>query len=96
MCLYIHIHLISMYGNIFFVFIILQADMNILESNISYLQSKNFSFDGIGHIITVAPRFLLMSVSALDGKLGFYQNFFKLSGIYEFMICWLLIFHHYY
>ncbi|GAB1603693.1 transcription termination factor 3, mitochondrial-like, partial [Argonauta hians] len=60
--------------------LIFEADLNLLESNIGYLQSKKFSNEAIGRLITVAPRLLLIPVSSIDGKLGFYQKFFKLSG----------------
>ncbi|CAE1287217.1 MTERFD [Acanthosepion pharaonis] len=60
--------------------LIFNVSIDDLQVVIDYFKSKNFSEADIPQIVIRAPRLFLMPVSRIDGKLGFYQKFFQLSG----------------
>lgn len=59
---------------------ILGASLDSMKDNVGYLESKSFTPESIGRIVYKAPKFLTMDVKQADGKLGFYQKEFSLTG----------------
>ncbi|XP_032666853.1 transcription termination factor 3, mitochondrial [Odontomachus brunneus] len=59
---------------------IFKEDMDDLHTRIRYLRAHEFSINMIGTIICKNPRWLLHSTKDIDGRLGYFQNNFKLTG----------------
>ncbi|XP_064652575.1 transcription termination factor 3, mitochondrial-like isoform X1 [Lineus longissimus] len=59
---------------------VLGASLDSMKDNVAYLESKRFDPESIGRIVYKAPKFLTMDVKQADGKLGFYQKEFSLTG----------------
>lgn len=51
-----------------------------LETRILYLKSKNFTQEAISSIINRRPQWLNLKTSTVDGRLGWYQKHFNLTG----------------
>lgn len=51
-----------------------------LETRITYLKSKKFSDESIGRILGKFPQLFSLTTKQIDGRLGFLQKEFKLSG----------------
>lgn len=70
--------------------------LNDLQLRIDYLKSKKFSDEGIVALVTRAPHFLNLSTKEIDGRLGYFQTKFNLTGeknkkISVFLICFILL-----
>lgn len=59
---------------------IFKEDMDDLHTRIRYLRAHEFTINMISTIICKNPRWLLHSTKDIDGRLGYFQNNFKLSG----------------
>lgn len=59
---------------------ILKEDMDDLHTRIRYLRAHEFNIDAIKTIICKNPKWLLYNTKDIDGRLGYFQNNFKLSG----------------
>jgi hypothetical protein len=59
---------------------ILGESLDDMKNRVGYLESKKFSPEAIGQIVYNAPKYLTMDVKVADGKLGFYQKEFSLTG----------------
>lgn len=59
---------------------ICRESVDNLQTRINYLESKNFDKDMISAIITKNPIWLTTPVSVIDGRLGWLQQNFKLTG----------------
>ena len=57
-----------------------REDLLDLNTRIDYLKSKKFSEEAIAEIISKAPRWLNLSVSQVDTRLGWFQDEFNLKG----------------
>jgi mTERF domain-containing protein len=51
-----------------------------LHTRVKYLQSKKFTQEEIVRIISKAPKWLSLSVTQVDTKLGWFQREFKMNG----------------
>lgn len=51
-----------------------------LETRVNYLKSKKFSDESIGRILGKFPQLFSLMTKQIDGRLGFLQKQFKLSG----------------
>lgn len=59
---------------------ILKEDIDDLHTRIRYLRAHEFNIDAIKHIICKNPNWLLFNTKNIDGRLGYFQSNFKLSG----------------
>lgn len=59
---------------------IFKKDMDDLHTRIRYLRAHEFSIDSIKTIICKNPKWLSYSTQDIDGRLGYFQSNFKLSG----------------
>lgn len=59
---------------------ILKVDMDDLRTRIRYLRAHEFNIDMIKTIICKNPKWLLYNTKMIDGRLGYFQSNFKLSG----------------
>jgi len=59
---------------------ILKVDMDDLHTRIRYLRAHNFNRTMISNIICKNPNWLLFSTKDIDGRLGYFQSNFNLSG----------------
>jgi len=59
---------------------IIEQNMDDLKTRVSYLLSKKFKKEDITEIICGAPQWLTFSVKGIDGRLGFLQKSFNLTG----------------
>jgi hypothetical protein len=53
---------------------------------VAYLISKRFAAEQIAHIVTHAPRWLCFAVKGIDGRLGYFQKTFGLTGIFSHIL----------
>lgn len=60
--------------------LIFKEDLETLTTRINYLQSKRFAATDIGRIVRTNPHWLMFSTQRIDGRLGFFQRQFELSG----------------
>lgn len=60
--------------------LIFKEDLDTLHTRINYLQSKSFAAADIGRIVSADPYWLMFSTQRIDGRLGFFQKHFELSG----------------
>jgi hypothetical protein len=60
---------------------LLEQDHEDLKTRLAYLISKRFAAEQIAHIVTQAPRWLCFAVKGIDGRLGYFQKTFGLTGI---------------
>ncbi|XP_014668790.1 PREDICTED: transcription termination factor 3, mitochondrial-like [Priapulus caudatus] len=60
--------------------LILKEDLDDLQIRLNYFHSKKFTTEAITRIAIVAPRVLSMTTRQIDGKLGYIQKDFHLSG----------------
>lgn len=61
--------------------LICREDVNALTTRIHYLQSKGFVAADIARIVETNPFWLMFSTQRIDGRLGFFQKQFELSGV---------------
>lgn len=61
--------------------LIFKEDLDTLHTRINYLQSKAFAAAEIGRIVSADPYWLSFSTQRIDGRLGFFQQHFELSGV---------------
>jgi hypothetical protein len=61
---------------------LLEQNHEDLRARVAYLVSKRFAAEQISHIVSAAPRWLCFVVKGIDGRLGFFQKAFNLSGQY--------------
>lgn len=59
---------------------IFKEDMNNLHTRIRYLRAHDFNIDMISTIICKNPKWLLYSTKNIDGRLGYFQSNFQLTG----------------
>lgn len=59
---------------------IFKEDMDDLHTRIRYLRAHEFNIDMIKTIICKNPNWLLFNTKDIDGRLGYFQSNFKLSG----------------
>lgn len=59
---------------------IFKEDMDDLRTRIRYLRAHEFNIDAIKTIICKNPKWLLYNTKDIDGRLGYFQSNFKLSG----------------
>ncbi|XP_067666952.1 transcription termination factor 3, mitochondrial-like [Haliotis asinina] len=59
---------------------IFSEDLEDLRVRINYMESKKFSKESIGRIVSKAYVFLLMPVKMVDAKLGYLQQEYRLTG----------------
>jgi mTERF domain-containing protein len=62
---------------------LLEQDHEDLKTRVAYLISKRFAAEQIAHIVTHAPRWLCFAVKGIDGRLGYFQKTFGLTGIFS-------------
>lgn len=60
--------------------LICREDVDVLTTRVHYLQSKGFAAADIARIVEANPFWLMFSTQRIDGRLGFYQKQFELSG----------------
>lgn len=60
--------------------LIFKEDLAALQTRINYLQSKQFEPAQIARIVTANPFWLMFRTQRIDGRLGFFQAQFQLSG----------------
>nr|CAG4638695.1 EOG090X0C5Y [Cyclestheria hislopi] len=59
---------------------ILDQDLDELQTRVNYLQTKKFSRDDIARVLTRNPFWIMFSTTRIDARLGFFQRAFRLSG----------------
>jgi len=59
---------------------LLEQSLQDLTARVSYLQSKKLTSEDILTIVGRMPKWLTFSVKGIDGRLGFLQKTFQLSG----------------
>ncbi|KAL6432730.1 hypothetical protein ACFW04_006257 [Cataglyphis niger] len=59
---------------------ILKEDIDDLHTRIRYLRAHEFNINAIKTIICKNPNWLLFNTKDIDGRLGYFQSNFKLSG----------------
>jgi mTERF domain-containing protein len=59
---------------------IFEQDLEDLQVRINYLKAKRFTDDAIATIILKQPAWLTCDVRNLDGRIGFIQRWFHLTG----------------
>ncbi|GAB1868826.1 mTERF domain-containing protein 1, mitochondrial [Camponotus japonicus] len=59
---------------------IFKTDMDDLHTRIRYLRAHEFNINSIKTIICKNPKWLLYSTKNIDGRLGYFQSNFELSG----------------
>ncbi len=59
---------------------LLEQSIQDLTARVSYLQSKKLTSEDILTIVGRMPKWLTFSVKGIDGRLGFLQKTFQLSG----------------
>lgn len=60
--------------------LIFKESLEDLTTRINYLQSKLFKASEIERIVELNPYWLMFSTQRIDGRLGFFQKSFELSG----------------
>jgi hypothetical protein len=64
---------------------LLEQNHEDLRARVAYLVSKRFAAEQIAHIVSMAPRWLCFAVKGIDGRLGYFQKAFNLSGRYWYL-----------
>ncbi|KAJ9581401.1 hypothetical protein L9F63_023416, partial [Diploptera punctata] len=59
---------------------IFKEDLDNLQVRVNYLKSKRFTNEMITRIVRKNPSWLQFSTEEIDGRLGYFQKNFKLSG----------------
>jgi hypothetical protein len=59
---------------------LLTEHLDDLQVRVDYLASKKFSREEIAGIASRSPFWLSMSTVRIDGRLGFFQRLFQLTG----------------
>lgn len=60
--------------------LIFKEDLDDLTTRVNYLESKLFKGSEIARIVEKNPFWLMFSTQRIDGRLGFFQKSFELSG----------------
>ncbi|KAG8226869.1 hypothetical protein J437_LFUL006578 [Ladona fulva] len=60
--------------------LIFKEEIENLQVRVNYLESKNFTSEMIGRVISGDPFWLMFSTQRIDRRLGHFQNTFHLSG----------------
>jgi hypothetical protein len=70
----------------------LEQDHEDLKTRVAYLISKRFAAEQIAHIVTQAPRWLCFAVKGIDGRLGYFQKTFGLTGVFSLILVLFVFF----
>jgi hypothetical protein len=73
---------------------LLEQDHEDLKTRVAYLISKRFAAEQIAHIVTHAPRWLCYAVKGIDGRLGYFQKTFGLTGIFSLILVLFVFFSY--
>ncbi|EDW80001.1 uncharacterized protein Dwil_GK12335 [Drosophila willistoni] len=60
--------------------LLFKVDLDVLQTRVEYLKSKNFTDEARSRILTQNPYWLMFSTRRVDRRLGFFQKEFRLSG----------------
>ena len=60
---------------------LLEQSIQDLTTRVDYLKSKKLTSEDILTIVAKTPKWLTFSVKGIDGRLGFLQKTFQLSGL---------------